>query len=155
MFERYPESSRRALLLAKGTALAADARSIDAEHLLAGALEVWPGAGSRREKILRRLGLIVPRQLPEQTSPEIPFSAVVQRLLNSAMMRADRLGHHRIRPEHLLLALLEDATCTPSSLLQEAGLEPEMLLQSAARDALADDSPLSYRAYLEVKISRE
>jgi ATP-dependent Clp protease ATP-binding subunit ClpA len=150
MFERYPETSRRALFVAKAIALAAGAQSIDAEDLLAGALDAWSDAGSFRDEVFRRIGLVGPVKLPRPTDSDIPFSAVVKHLLNDAMMRADRLGHHRIRPEHLLLALLDDQTCAASGLLHDVGLKAEMLIKSLARHSLEDDGPLPYDSYLSI-----
>jgi ATP-dependent Clp protease ATP-binding subunit ClpC len=155
MFERYPEPSVRALFVAKAAALAAGAQSIDVEHLLVGALGSWPDAGIRCEEVVRAVGLSMPSELPGPGSPEMPFSGVVQRVLNGAMALADRLGQHRIRPEHLLLALLDDSYSVASEILQQAAVEREELLRSAAEGALLDDGPLQYRSRLEIKVSSQ
>jgi ATP-dependent Clp protease ATP-binding subunit ClpA len=154
VFERYSEPSVRALFVAKASAVATGARFIDTQHLLVGALEAWPDAGSRREEIVRRLGISLPTELPDAVSPEIPFSGVAGHVLKSAMVQADRLGHHRIRPEHLLLALDEEGHCATSGILRHAGLAAEELIRSAAQGALSDDSPLSYDARLELTSGR-
>jgi ATP-dependent Clp protease ATP-binding subunit ClpA len=152
MFERYPEPSVRALFVAKAAALAAGAQSIDLEHLLVGALGSWPDAGIRREQVVRAVGLSIPSELLGPGSPEIPFSGAVQSVLNSAMALADRFGQHRIRPEHLLLALLDDSHGVASKILQQAAVQREELLRSAAQGALSDDGPLQYRSRLEIKV---
>ena len=71
------------------------------------------------------------------------------------MAEADRLDHHRIRPEHLLLALLEDPGGLAAGVLREVGLKRDVLVQSAAEDAALDDSPLGYKGRLELRQARE
>jgi ATP-dependent Clp protease ATP-binding subunit ClpA len=58
------------------------------------------------------------------------------------MLEADRLGQHRIRPEHLLLALHEERDSAISGVLQQAGLDRDELVRSAVQQAHSDDSPL-------------
>jgi ATP-dependent Clp protease ATP-binding subunit ClpC len=154
MFERYPASSVRALFVARDTALSLGALFIEVEHLLVGAVEVWPGAGLRRSEVLGRLGLMVPTTPPRTVNPDMQFSALVQRVLSNAMSQADRLRHHRIHPEHLLLALLEAPDCPASAILHDVGFERDLLVESAAREALVDDGPLAYTAHLESKVTR-
>jgi ATP-dependent Clp protease ATP-binding subunit ClpA len=155
MFERYSEPSVRALFVARAVALAAGAQSIDVEHLLMAALEAWPDAGIRREEVARTLGVSMPNELPGPGCPQIPFSGVVQRVLNSAMWQADRFGQHRIRPEHLLLALHDESDSATAGILRQAGVDREELVRSAALGALSDDSPLEYQSRLEVELRRE
>jgi len=76
---------------------------------------------------------------------EIPFSPQAKRLLQYTMSEADQLGHHRIRPEHLLLAVLAESVFPASAVLREAGLERQMLIESAAEDASRDDSRFDTR----------
>ena len=155
MFERYPPASVRALFTAKAVALAAGAPSIDVEHLLVGALDAWPTAGKRCDDVAGTLGLSIPNESQGPWSREIPFSGVVKLVLNSAMVQADRYGHHRIQPEHLLLALHDESHSVTSTILQQAGVDREELIRSAAVAARSDDSPLSYSARLEVELRRE
>ncbi|MGH9255977.1 MAG: Clp protease N-terminal domain-containing protein [Vicinamibacterales bacterium] len=152
MFERYPETSVRALFAARSTAVLGGAPFIDVEHLVAGAIEAWSAAGSRRAEVLQKLGLTVLSIPPGAVHPDIEFSPAAKRVLHEAMSQADRLGHHRIRPEHLLLAALEDPSCLTATILRDVGLERDVLVQSAAQDANVDDSPLGYKAHLEARI---
>lgn len=150
MFERYPSSSVRALMVARDTAVAIGSPLIEREHLLAGAVEAWPVAGSHRPEILRKLGFPALSGPPPPINPDLQFSPLAERLLNKAMSQADHLGHHRIQPEHLLLALFDEPNCEASAILREVGIERDLLVTSAAREASADDRPLAYRAQLEV-----
>lgn len=142
MFERYPPSSVRALFIARNTAAAAGSQTIDDEHLVAGLVEVLPLAGPFRTTVLQKLHLTVPEQLSAPAESDIPFSPGVKRLLSFAMLEADQLGHHRIRPEHLLLAVLAESVSQAPGVLHEAGVDRQMLIQSAAEDASLDDRPL-------------
>lgn len=139
MFERYSEESRQALFLARGTAISMRANSIEPHHLLAGALEMWPPAESCRRVVLQSFDVTVPAEL--NVPGDIPFSAAVKRLLNTAVVRADRFGQHRIRPQHLLIALLEEPGL--DALFRQAGIGRDILIASATQDALVDDSPFT------------
>ena len=152
MFERYPRPSVRALFVARAAALAAGAESIEVEHLLLGALAEWPDAGIRCDEVVRTLGLPVPSELPGPGSPQIPFSDAVKRVLGGAAARADRLGQHRIRPEHLLLALHDDTQRVPARILSQAGVTRAELLRSAAEGARLDDSSLQNTLQCESRL---
>jgi|SoiMethySBSTD1v2_1073268.scaffolds.fasta_scaffold1142834_2 ATP-dependent Clp protease ATP-binding subunit ClpA len=154
MFERYPPSSVRALFIARATAVAARAQAIDVEHLVAGAIQVLPLASPFRSTVLQKLDLTVPEQNTASAELEIPFSPQAKRLLRDAMSEADQLGHHRIRPEHLLMAVLAESVFPASGVLREAGVEREMLIQSADEDASRDDGPLRYTSRLRVSVDR-
>jgi ATP-dependent Clp protease ATP-binding subunit ClpA len=95
-------------------------------------------------------------QRPPPGSPEVPFSVGVKRVLNSAMIVADELGHHRIRPEHLLLALLDDSDSRAAQALRHWNVERQTLIDSAAREVELDDSPQPYRVHgVVLRISHE
>ncbi len=139
MFERYSQESRRALFLARAAALSAGANEIEPTHLLAGVLELWPQGASVRHKIRQDLGL-PPSCEDGLTGGDIPFSAHVKRLLNTAMVRADQFGHYRIRPEHLLVALAEETGL--DRVLRDAGIVRKTLIESATQAAQIDDSAM-------------
>lgn len=150
MFERYPEESRRALSVARATAVNAGATSIEPEHLLAAALHVYAAPGLPWDAIVQRLQVTVATEPPEPDGPEIPFSSEVKRLLLATMEQADRLGHHRIRPEHMLLAFLDAPDCPSGDVLRDAGVVRETLMASIGRAVAVDDGPLSPRADLVI-----
>jgi ATP-dependent Clp protease ATP-binding subunit ClpA len=152
MLERFAAESVQALHLAKASALGAGSKFIDSQHVLAGALGVASHLALSAESILLGLRLEMPTHTSGVNSPHIQFSPAVQRLLQEAMAVADRLGHHRIRPEHLLLALLEGPACAAREALRGGGCETQTLSESATRAALADDGPLTYTAHLESRI---
>jgi ATP-dependent Clp protease ATP-binding subunit ClpA len=138
VFERYSEESRQALFVARAAALTMHESSIDVQHLVAGTLATWPPAKSCREDVVRSLGVMVPQEL--NIVGDIPFSAAAQRVLRRTMTRADQLGHHRIRPEHLLLALIEEPGLDEA--LRQAGIRREVVIEGATAAAFVDDSPI-------------
>lgn len=143
MFERYPEESRRVLYQAKVRAVRANAPFIDWDDLLVGALA--------EASYLRLTANIVPERsaldhrVPTQPD-HIEFSPVVHRLLQSAMLEANRLGHHRIRPDHLLLALFDESDCPAGDLLRGAGVERPQLVDGANRAAKINDGAIEHLA---------
>lgn len=132
MFERYPAEAVRMLFLARSNAARAGARTVEAEHLLAAALAAREAAPSDGEPQLRG---------PQS---QIPLGEHVQWLLNRAAMTADTLGHHRIRPEHVLIALTDDERGSTVVAVRAAGIDRSQLLRTAERQAAIDDSPLPY-----------
>jgi ATP-dependent Clp protease ATP-binding subunit ClpC len=129
MLERLTEDSRRALFLARATAREAGRDSIEPVHLLEGLLRATPAgvsadwrAGRAVEPISEHTAVLKVGP-SERTPDEIPFSFAVQRALNEAAVEADRLGHRRILPEHLLLAILRESDSVVAQVLRDAGLE--------------------------------
>jgi len=159
MFERFTEESRRALFFARATAQQAGRDAIDSEHLVAGVLRAAPATVSAHsdpaltcDAILQHLRLQPWSHGLEPPTQEIPLSPAVQRLLNETVAEADLLGHHRIRPAHMLLAVIGEPDSV-SQALREAGVEREALAASASRAAAVDDRPFHFTAYLTGKVT--
>jgi ATP-dependent Clp protease ATP-binding subunit ClpA len=157
MFERFTEESVRALFFAEATAQQAGRDFVEPEHILAGVLRAAPAIlssqpdpASMYHSILHLLQLRPFSETVEPATQKIPFSPAVQRLLNDTVAEADRLRHHRIRPEHILIALLGHQGSVPAQALRQAGVEREALAESASRAAAVTDGPLPYRAYLRL-----
>jgi ATP-dependent Clp protease ATP-binding subunit ClpA len=115
-------------------------------------MEAWPDGGPSRSEVFRRLGLTAPVEEALAVDSDIPFSQAVKRLLQSAMSQADGLGHHQIRPQHLLLALMAEPDSPESAMLADLGIERDVIRASACREAMADDRPLAFKGHLELKI---
>jgi enamine deaminase RidA (YjgF/YER057c/UK114 family) len=154
MFERYTEEARRALFFARYEASEHGSLSIESEHLLLGLIRLDKGLMSRicarsdlslegiRKDIERRT---VVRE-KTATSVEIPFSAETKRVLRLAADEADRMQHHDIGPEHLLLGILREEPSVAASILVARGLRLDTV-----RDCIAKaDLPTSH----EVDTSR-
>lgn len=144
MFERFTEGARRALFFARLEASQLGALSIEGEHLLLGLAKDENGPCSA---IFAKHGLSDPSiradiaagrsRVPE--SVEIPFSAATKKALQAADVEAQRLHHHYLGTEHLLLGLLAAGESLASKILADHGLaldgvrsEIERLLEKSA-----------------------
>jgi ATP-dependent Clp protease ATP-binding subunit ClpC len=64
---------------------------------------------------------------------EIPFSQGTKRILESAAVEAERLGHNYIGTEHLLLGILCAPDTVAAQALVEKGIDLEIVRQEVAR----------------------
>jgi ATP-dependent Clp protease ATP-binding subunit ClpC len=138
MFERYTESARRALFLARHEVAQIGGTSIGAEHLLLGLLREPKGVVSQilaplpvdkiRSDIKARSHFH--EKIP--TSVEIPFTSEAKRVLNFAAQEADRLLHASISAEHLVLGILREETSVAAAILTTCGFRlPDVRVQIA------------------------
>jgi ATP-dependent Clp protease ATP-binding subunit ClpC len=149
MFERYNERARRALFFARYEASEIGGQEIETEHLLLGVLREGKGMASRvlvrshlsltsvRDEVASR----VPVRDRWPTSMEIPFSAETKAILLAAAGQADRLGHHYIGPEHLLLGILDRPQSLAGMLLAEHGIDGELVRQEISELGSQGDWP--------------
>jgi hypothetical protein len=130
MFERYTERARRVLFFARYEASQLGSISIETEHLLLGLIREGKGLTSR---IFARSHLPledIRTEIEGRTmfrekiypSVEIPFSAEAKRVLGFAAEEADRLLHHHIGTEHLLLGIMREERSVAASILMEKGM---------------------------------
>ena len=145
MFERFTAEARKALFAARRSAEASGRAEIDPEHLLAGVLAVASECiGSERTAaVLARLeASTVPADRPAPAPELIPFSTSTKRCLASTSDRAEQLGH-RVRSEHLLAALLVDASTDAAKALMSAGVSAQALEVSALSRPATDTDQTS------------
>jgi ATP-dependent Clp protease ATP-binding subunit ClpC len=132
MFERFTEKARRVVFFARYEASQYGSPYIESEHLLLGLL--------REDKALTYRFLRSPgtpeaiRKTIEQhttirektpASIDLPLSNENKRVLAYASEEAERLSHHHIGTERLLLGLLREEKCFAAKVLRdhEAHLE--------------------------------
>jgi hypothetical protein len=123
VFERYTEGARQVVVLAQEEARALRSGEIGTGHLLLGVLRTVPVLTPlRADDIRARLGI-------SDADPEgpWPFTDAARRVLEAAPREADRLGHARVAPGHLLLALAADREAVELSSLDPARLRDEAL----------------------------
>jgi ATP-dependent Clp protease ATP-binding subunit ClpA len=116
MFERYSEKARRAIFFAQYEAGNYGSPTIESEHLLLGLLRETAllqrllKTGRESLEILRRE---IERQIIRRPAihVEISFSLESKHILDYTGQEAERLGHGRVEPEHLVLGLLRDDQC--------------------------------------------
>ena len=156
MFERYTEQARRVLFFGRYEASQLGSVSIETEHLLLGLIRESKGLASRIfarsnlpiEKIRAEIQRRVVIRAMVSTSVEIPFSAPTKRALQFAAEEADRLLHHHIGTEHLLLGLLREEQSIAAAVLNEAGLRLESvrdaIVQLQGRDGRIEEPPRAF-----------
>jgi hypothetical protein len=123
MFERFTEDARQALVAAHDEARALRSAQIGTGHLLLGVLRTVPVLlPLRADDVRARLGA---GDAPE--TAQLPFTSAAKRALEAAPQEAERLGHARVAPAHLLLALAADPEAVALSSLDPARLREEAL----------------------------
>jgi ATP-dependent Clp protease ATP-binding subunit ClpA len=123
VFEGYTPETRQALLTALEEAKALRSGAIGTPHLLLGVIRTLPLlVPLRADDVRARLG---PGAAGEDAG--LPFTEAAKRALEAAPREAQRLGHGRVTPAHLLLALAADPEAVEVSSLDPARLRDEAL----------------------------
>jgi ATP-dependent Clp protease ATP-binding subunit ClpA len=123
----YSKKSRQAIFVAHrivAASSAADGAILAPEHLLAGVLIAAPDMLKEptASSFLQALGLPPDDRVADSSvASEVRFDAATQKVLSEAALGAERLSSESIRPEHLLLALLQDSNSAAERLLQGFG----------------------------------
>jgi ATP-dependent Clp protease ATP-binding subunit ClpC len=127
MFERYTETSRKAIFFARYEASQAGSEYIETEHLLLGLLRTDEaltlrllkpeGIASIQEQIHKRFS-----GKKTSTSVDLPLSRECKRVLAHGDQEAIRRSHEQIEPHHLLLGLLREEDCVAARMMLEHGV---------------------------------
>jgi hypothetical protein len=124
VFESFTPEARHAVVLAQEEARALRSPEIGVGHLLLGALRSLPVLlPLRLEDVRARLSA---GDTPEDAG--LPMTGGAQRTLVAAPQEAVRLGHGRVTPAHLLLALAAERKA-----VELTGLDPARLRDEALR----------------------
>ena len=118
MFGRYTEKARQTIFFARYEASQFSSPYIESEHILLGLLRTEKALSNR---FLRSEGAVesIRKQIEAHSMPgervpssvDLPLSNESKRVLAYAAEEAERLKHHHIGNEHLLLGLLREETC--------------------------------------------
>lgn len=126
MFERYTESSRKAVFFAREAALREGANQISSDALLLGLLR----EPANRANVLFRLCEKFPNHAKSQAalanfanSHDIPLSNDSKRILAYAAEEADRIDSYPIGTEHLLLGILREKGSSAARKLAVQGMD--------------------------------
>jgi uncharacterized protein (TIGR03435 family) len=130
VFERYAEAARRVLFFARYEAEQLGSVSVESEHLLLALIRETTGAISR---LLARANITPDtirgdidglRRRPQQGPPpdENRLGEEANRILRLASEEANRLLHHDIDTEHLLLGILREDQSIAASILATHGM---------------------------------
>ena len=124
MFEGYTPEAREALVTALEEARALRSGAIGTGHLLLGVIRALPLlVPLRADDVRAHLGAGEGGEDAGQ-----PFTEAAKRVLEEAPREAQRLGHGRVTPAHLLLALAADP-----DVVEVSGLDPARLRDEALR----------------------
>jgi ATP-dependent Clp protease ATP-binding subunit ClpC len=131
VFEHYTEPAREVLRLAQEEARLMRHSRVGTEHLLVAL--TW-SADDNAGAVLRAHGLTGEKARAavvavvglgtESPSGEIPFSPAAHDALEGAWTEAMRLGHSRVEPAHLMLAILRPQEAVARRVVVNAGATP-------------------------------
>ena len=133
MFERFTEPTRRVVVLAQEECRLLGHDTIGTVHLVAGltrtddpVTDLLAASGVTTEAVRGQVTrMLAPGGPPAEDL--LPFSPESTRALNQAPREALRLGHDRVRPGHLMLALLEVHDGNLPVLFARLGVAPPVL----------------------------
>ncbi|MGW3118296.1 Clp protease N-terminal domain-containing protein [Streptomyces sp. NPDC001107] len=125
-FERFTGKARQVVVAAQEQARLLKHDYIGTEHLLLGLLEVPDGMAA---KVLHQLGYgkeaaqidiaAVVKPGTQELNGHIPFTPQAKKTLERALREAQRLHHHHVGTEHILLALVREGEGVGAKVLAE------------------------------------
>jgi Clp amino terminal domain, pathogenicity island component/NTF2 fold immunity protein len=148
MFERYTERARRAIFFARYEASQFGSVTIETEHLLLGLIREDKLLTNRFlrndasiESIRKEIEGRTPIRERVPTSVDLPLSMECKRILAYAAEEAERLNHHHIGTEHLLLGILREENSLAAQVLWERGLRLNAIRDELARTPIPTEPP--------------
>jgi hypothetical protein len=145
MFERYTERARRVIFFARYETSTFGSRTIETEHFLLGLLREETNLLQRllerpdiHEEMRARIKARITAREKISTSIDLPLSDPCKRILKYSEEEAEKLGHHFIGTEHLLLGILREKGCLAAELLEEAGVSLDKARESIAKSSLPE-----------------
>jgi ATP-dependent Clp protease ATP-binding subunit ClpA len=141
VFERYTELARRAIFFARYEASHFGSQTIDTHHLLLGLFRDersnlaarWLKPPDSLERLRKQIESRAPAKEKISTSIDLPLENSCKRILAYANEEAERLNHHYVGPEHLLLGILREERCLAHELLEERGMRVAAIRDEMAR----------------------
>ncbi len=155
MFERYNEKARRAIFFARFEASEYGGPSIEAEHLLLGAVRAapellaqHPGLNASVDRVRETLAAAAGSTTKVPTSNDMPLSHECRRALMFAAEESTRAGAREIEPVHLLAGLLRIGSGLVVGILAEhvlsaAKCREATVLVQADLAGRAEESPMN------------
>lgn len=148
MFERFTESARQVVVLAQDEARRLRHNSIGTEHLLLGLMREDGRAATTltahgvalqptRDWVVANVGV----GDDQPAEGQLPLTPRLKMILELSLDDAERLGHHAIGTQHLLIALLHEGQGVALRALRGLGAPPEEVWVSAFRQLGVDAPP--------------
>lgn len=138
--DRFTMRARRVLTLAQEEAQFLHHNYVGTEHLLLGLVREESGMAA---KVLRSMGVDVQRvrrAVQEIVGPgkgahsgKITLAPRTKRVIELAVDRARRMGHHYIGTEHLLLGLVQEGSSVAAEILMNLGVSLEKVRAETAK----------------------
>ena len=145
MFERYTERARRVIFFARYEASQYGSPYIETEHLLLGLLRedraVAKGILDKvnaEEEIRAEIEKHITPGERISTSVAVPLTSESKSALKLAAEEAERLGHHHVGTEHILLGLLRVEDSLAGALLHARGVSAATIREQLARGGRVD-----------------
>src|ERR1043165_6900512 len=141
MFERFTESSRLTLFIARWEATEIGGAAVEAERVLLGLLRVDKGwrpnlfaaeglsYGAVRQEIRAHWGT----RSSVPVSEDLPFSEQVERILRYAVDEADRAAQKYVGSAHVLLGLLGEEGSFAAQMLARHGMTIDAVRERVGR----------------------
>src|SRR5689334_14607324 len=155
MFERYTERARRVIFFARYEASQFGSVTIEPEHLLLGVLREDRNAVSRflgprapAEDIRNEVASRLAAKEKVSTSVDLPLAPACKRILAYSAEEVERLRHHHIGVEHLLLGILREEGTIAAQILDARGLKLNSARDELARNPLPEE-PSGFAPRLE------
>jgi ATP-dependent Clp protease ATP-binding subunit ClpA len=141
MLERFTQESRMVLFVARELAGERGSESVQNVHLLLGILHVVPTVVTRscpsgcsaealQERLLATLPTVLPREQRLPMSVEMAIAPGMNHTLVRASEEAATLASPEVRPEHILLGLLDNEDDHVASLLRESDISRQSIISS-------------------------
>ncbi len=149
MFERFTDRARRVVVLAQEEARLLGHNYIGTEHLLLGLIQEGDGVAARALEALGVELQAVRRQVEEiigrgheASAGHIPFTPRAKKVLELALREAQKLGHHYIGTEHILLGLIREGEGVAAQVLEKMGAGLNVVRQKVKGLLGAEARPL-------------
>jgi ATP-dependent Clp protease ATP-binding subunit ClpA len=148
VFERFTESARQVVVLGQEEARGLRHGYIGTEHLLLGliredgrAATTLKAHGVELEAVRQWVVEHVGRGDEEPPTGQLPLTPRLKRILEMSLEDAERLGHHAIGTQHLLIAMLHEGQGAALRAMDAVGAPPQDVWVSAFRQLGVDAPP--------------
>ena len=136
MFERYTEKARRVIFYARYEASQFGATAIEAEHILLGILRddkvlvqsLLVNAHAEIDSIRKEIESRTVTREKAHASVDLPLSQGAKAVLSRAAAESDKLHHHHIGTDHLMLGLIQEERSLASEVLRARGVTAEKVV---------------------------
>jgi len=134
-FDRFNDRAKRTLALAQDEAIRFNHNYIGPEHLLLGLIRegegvagrVLTGLGIPLSKVRVEVERIIGRGESTSSPSEITLTPRTKKVIELAIDESEKLGHHDVRTEHLLLGLIRDDGSIACEILKSQGTTLERI----------------------------